>query len=47
MRINKKLCVLLSAVMLALCSCRAAFAKEAAHDRRISLPPGPTHTQGN
>ena len=37
MRINKKLCVLLSAVMLALCACGAAFAKEAAHERRIRL----------
>ena len=37
MRINKKLCVLLSAVILALCACGAAFAKEAAHERRIRL----------
>ena len=37
MKINRKLCLLLSAVMLVLCACGAAFAKEAAHERRIRL----------
>ena len=37
MKINRKLCLLLSAAMLVLCACGAAFAKEAAHERRIRL----------
>ena len=37
MKINRKLCLLLSAVMLALFACGAAQAKEAAHERRIRL----------
>lgn len=36
MRINKKLCALLSAALV-LCACGAAPAKEAAHERRIRL----------
>ena len=37
MKINRKLCLMLSAAMLILCACGAAFAKEAAHERRIRL----------
>ena len=37
MKINRKLCLMLSAAMLVLCACGAAFAKEAAHERRIRL----------